>query len=312
MAAVATPRWWLFIHQIPPKPDYLRVKVGRRLQRIGAVALKNTVYALPRAEACHEDLQWVFREIRDGGGEAMLFAADVVDGLTNAEVEQLFCAARDADYMAVATEARQMLQLLDAGAAELPDLTQVARLQRKLDEIGGIDFFGASGREVASGLLTGLRVRLEPPPDAQAATPVQQWQGRTWVTRTGIQVDRIACAWLIRRYVDPHAVFKFVPPTGYQPLPDELRFDMYTAEFTHECDKCSFEVLVERMGLTATPGLQALAEIIHDIDVKDGKFARPEAPGVAAFLRGMTQKTPDDDERLRLGCAYFDTLLAAF
>lgn len=116
-------------------------------------------------------------------------------------------------------------------------------MQRKLDEIGGIDFFGASGRELASGLVSGLRARLEPPVANAPTTPVQQGQGRTWATRAGIQVDRITCVWLILRQIDPHATFKFVPTTGDVPL----------------------------------------AEIIHDIDVRDGKFARPETAGWRRF-----------------------------
>ena len=89
--------WLLLIHQLPPRPAYLRVKVGRRLARLGAVALKNTVYALPNTEGCLEDLQWVRREILQDGGEASVLAASLVDGLTDAQVEALFRAARDLD-----------------------------------------------------------------------------------------------------------------------------------------------------------------------------------------------------------------------
>ncbi len=304
----ADARWWLFIHQIPPKPDYLRVKIGRRLARIGAIGLKNTVYVLPRTESCREDLQWVFREIREGGGDAMLFAADAVEGLTDPDVEGLFRTARNEDYAVLAEEGRALIQLCEESSSAV-SLPALARLQRQADEVAAIDFFAAAGRTQVAELLTSLRTRLTPGVTAPVTQP-QQWQGRTWVTRQGIQVDRIACAWLICRFIDAQAQFKFVPPLGHTLQPGEVRFDMYDAEFTHEGDKCSFEVLVERMGLSV-PGLSQLAEIIHDIDVKDGKFARPESPGVAAFLRGLALAWPEDQTRLARGSAYLDDLLGA-
>lgn len=305
------PRWWLFVHQIPPKPDYLRVKIGRRLTRIGAVALKNTVYLLPRTDACREDLQWLANEIRAGGGEAMVFAAEPADGLSDEGARALFAAARDADYAQLADEARALLAL-HQGSREPVDLSAVARLQRKHDEIAAIDFFGATGREVTDGLLRALRACGEPAVAPVKPPPLASYQGRTWVTRQGIKVDRIACAWLILRHIDPQATFKFVQAAGYVPLAGEVRFDMFAAEFTHEGDQCSFEVLIARLGLGDQPGLRALAEIVHDIDIKDGKFARPEAAGVAAYLHGLAQACPGDVERVQRGCAYFDDLRQAF
>jgi hypothetical protein len=124
-------------------------------------------------------------------------------------------------------------------------------------------------------------------------------------------VDRIASAWLVRRAIDPEAVFKFVQPKGYVPLPGELRFDMFQAEYSHEGDRCTFEVLVERFALRE-PGLRAVAEIVHDIDLKESKFARPETPGVAASIAGLCRAERDDEERLRLGSVLFESLLAHF
>src|SRR5215475_9399220 len=104
----AETRWLLLIHQIPPKPNYLRVKVGRRLQRLGAVAIKNSVYVLPRSDQACEDFQWVSREITQGGGEASVCEAKFVDGLSDDQVEGLFNAAREANYTEVAEEARRL------------------------------------------------------------------------------------------------------------------------------------------------------------------------------------------------------------
>ena len=136
-------------------------------------------------------------------------------------------------------------------------------------------------------------------------------RSRTWVTREGVYADRIASAWLIRRFIDPDARFKFVSGKGYRPADGELRFDMYEAEFTHEGDKCTFEVLVERSALK-DPALRAIGEIIHDIDLKDGKFGRTEAAGIKTLIEGISVATKDDDERIARGTEVFNNLYEYF
>jgi hypothetical protein len=132
-------------------------------------------------------------------------------------------------------------------------------------------------------------------------------KNRTWVTRTGVKVDRIASAWLIRRFIDKKGRIKCVPGKDYRPRPKELRFDMFDAEFTHEGDQCTFEVLIRRFGLR-DHGLARLAEIIHDIDLKDGKFGRAETAGVDAAISGITLTCESDEDRLTRGSALFDGL----
>ena len=136
-------------------------------------------------------------------------------------------------------------------------------------------------------------------------------KGRVWVTRQGVHVDRIACAWLVRRFIDPKARFKFVAERAYLPNPDELRFDMYDAEFTHQGDHCTFEVLRARFA-PDDAALAQLAEIVHDIDLKDGKFQRGEAGGVAQLMTGICAGTSDDDERLKRGGELCETLYRSF
>lgn len=140
--------------------------------------------------------------------------------------------------------------------------------------------------------------------------PIEEVQGRTWVTRTGIKVDRMASAWLIHKFIDPRARFKFVPAKGYEPEPRELRFDMFDAEFTHEGDRCTFEVLIQRLGLD-DPGLRQLGEIVHDIDLKDAKYGRAEAAGIGPLVAGIVASHPDDEERLQQGSALFGDLYVA-
>jgi hypothetical protein len=309
------PRWLLLLHQIPRKPDYLRVKVWRRLQRLGAVSIKNAVYALPRSEERNEDLQWVMREIVAGGGEATLVEANLVRGLRDDEVEALFNRARDADYEELSKQIRAAGKLfpkrgLKDGARRKVE-TEIERLRERLEEISAIDFFHASGRETASSLFEELRQKLSDVPVVEADAKPEKFEGRTWVTRKGIHVDRMASAWLIRRFIDRAAKFKWVPPKGYVPRERELRFDMYEAEFTHVGNLCTFEVLLSRNGLRDR-ALQAIGEIVHDIDVKDEKYQRPETAGVASLVAGIALTSGDDDERLARASAAFDQLYEVF
>ena len=134
---------------------------------------------------------------------------------------------------------------------------------------------------------------------------------RVWVTRQGVYVDRIASAWLIRRFIDPDARFRFVRAKGHVPQDGELRFDMFEAEFTHEGDRCTFEVLLARLDLN-DKALTAIAEIVHDIDLKDAKFGREETGGIAHLITGLCQSSKDDAQRLARGAAVFDDLYEYF
>jgi hypothetical protein len=281
-------RWLLLIHQLPAKPAYFRVKIWRRLQDIGAVAVKSTVYALPANAETQEDFGWLLKEIVEGGGEAMVCEAQLIEGLSDAQARALFDAARD----------------------------EVTRLRKRLAQVAAIDFFESSGRVAAEGLIADLEARItedtmtDRQPQASSLRRMEL-KGRTWVTRKGVHIDRIACSWLIRRFIDPDAVIRFVAGKGYLPKKGELRFDMFEGEITHEGDRCSFEVLLERAGIE-DPALQAIAEIVHDIDLKDAKFGREEATGIASLIAGIASANSDDQNRLAQGAPVFDNLYQYF
>jgi hypothetical protein len=307
-------RWLLLIHQIPAKPDYLRVKVGRRLQQIGAIPVKSSVYALPNSTRSREDFEWVLREVMDGGGEALLCAVNLVDGLDDAALATLFRDARRKDYEGLTEEARRALGLLATGAVESTAglAAAIARMDRRLAAIRAIDFFGAPGEDDAATGLEELRERLSGARRA-ALLPkgsAQRPHEATWVTRAGIEEDRIASAWLIRRFIDPGARFRFLPE-GASPDAGEIGFDMFDVEYTHEGNRCTFEVLLERFELE-DPGLSALAEVVHDIDLRDEKFGRPETAGVDRLIRGIVRVESEDAGRLTLGARLFDCLYATF
>lgn len=314
-------RWLLLIHNIPPKPSYFRVKIWRRLQRLGAVAIKNSVYVLPNNDPFYESFEWVMREIVQGGGDATLCEADFVEGLSDDQIEAMFNKARSTEYATLAEEARKVIKGFRS-KSKLTDERRkqseadLARLKRRLSEIVAIDFFGASGRETAEGHVNEIesRLRSNEPGMAtigKASVRIEDLQGRTWVTRRGIHIDRMASAWLIHRFIDPKAKFKFVDGKDYRPINGELRFDMFEAEFTHEGDRCTFEVLIKRTHLK-DPALQEIAEIVHDIDLKDGKFSREDALGMDRLIAGICMAHREDETRLARGAAVFEDLYEYF
>jgi len=286
----------MLIHQLPPKPDYLRVKLRRRLQHIGAVPLKRTVYVLPVSDQSREDLEWLAREIAADGGEATLAQGSFLDEETDRRLVAALQAARSGEFAEITVAARHERADLD-------------RLTRRLKNAVALDHFGAPGRPDAEAALDALSQRLTGTGSPAMTPPDAAPLGRTWVTRTGIYVDRIASAWLIKRFIDPDAQFRFVPPKGYHPEPNEVRFDMFEGEFTHEGDLCTFETLCRHYKLKDA-ALSAIGEIVHDIDCNDDKLERPETPGLQIVLDGITSASSDDETRLARGVAMLDDLYA--
>jgi hypothetical protein len=309
--------WLLLIHQLPPKPAYFRVKVWRQLQALGAVALKNSVYVLPLNEQAREDFQWMVRQIIAGGGEATVVEAQFVEGLTDGELRERFRAARDEDYGKLQTEIHTFLKALPKtpdGTGQEEAEAQLVRFRKRFEELQGIDFFEAKAAVEVRMQLAHLDARLAPAPAGPKAGPawsLEELRGRTWVTRKGIHVDRIACAWLIRRFIDPEARFHFVDAKTTAGAEGELRFDMFEGEFTHEGDWCSFETLLHRLSLDDA-ALHALAELVHDVDLKDGKFKRPEVPGFDRAILGVALLHGKDEDRMVAGGAVLEAFYAAF
>ena len=319
MPPAASNPWLLLVHAIPPKPDYLRVKVGRRLARVGAIPVKNSVYVLPRTDEALEDFNWILREVTAGGGECTICEAAFVAGLSDERVISLFREARDADYAEITAEAEALRDSVGVAPIDHAGRTlingEIAKLRRRCGEISAIDYFDAKGGPVAESAIRAAETALQKATGgaraAESASPRDAVRSRTWVTRRGIKVDRIASAWLIRRFIDPEAQIRFVAPEGYRPAPGEIRFDMFEAEYTHEGARCTFETLVHRFGLD-DPALAALGEIVHDIDFKERVFDREETAGVARLIDGLTVAHKADDDRLRDGAALFDALYASF
>ncbi|MGZ5434124.1 MAG: chromate resistance protein ChrB domain-containing protein, partial [Thermoanaerobaculia bacterium] len=237
-----------------------------------------------------------------------LFAGDFVDGVAGEAAVAQFREARNADYDALAAEAHAAMKAARSAAAVAELTAAHARLLRRLEVIRRIDFFDAERRAAADEALGAIEARLQK--DRKEKTRMlksnPELRGKTWVTRPGVKIDRMASAWFVRRFVDPKARFRFADPAT--PKKDgELRFDMVGGDFTHEADRCTFETLIGRVGLP-DKGVRAIAEIVHDLDLKDGKYGRAEAAGVRMMLDGLMARTDSDAERIERALVLFDDL----
>ena len=318
--------WILLIHQLPPKPTNLRVRIWRKLQKLGAVAIKNSVYVLPASEKTHEDFQWLKQEIDSAGGEASVFKAASVEGATDQEIIAAFRKACDAEFAAVAAEFDGLTgaireqargKHLSAGRLSAHE-SEIDKLHGELERIAVNDFFAATGRAAAFAAYERCQkvLRAAQSPKTKAASSqtvggkleVAKYQGRRWVTRRNLHIDRLASAWLIKQFIDKRPRFYFV--ADGETIEGAIPFDMFGAEFTHHGEDCTFETILKRFGLSDNKGLREIAEIVHDIDLKDDRFHRLEAAGLNAIIGGLSQVLRDDRKLLQQTGVVFDGLHA--
>ena len=292
------PQWLLLLHQVPPSPPYLRAKVLRRLNQLGALAIKNSAYLLPYSPDHLEDFQWLRSEIVATGGDAWIFAVAPVS-LSDSDTQDQFRELRAQDYK----------QLLDMATANPVDWH---KLKRRFEEVRAIDFFGAPGREEFESLMESIERQSRGGEPPKATKPeLKNVSGGTWVTRKGVKVDRIATAWLIRRFIDPAARFLFVDENDSVHASGQIRFDMFQGEFTHEGELCTFEVLLAHSA-RSDAALTAIAQMVHDIDMKDQKYQRPETSGFAAMIAGIVALHAADEQRIEAGARLLEATYAAF
>jgi hypothetical protein len=305
--------WVVFSYSLPAAGrSSPRVAVWRRLRALGAVSPKGGVHVLPARDECVEALQWLAQEVEQSKGEALLMRVERFEGLSDTQLIALFREARKEDYAALDARAVALEKTLAGSRKHDPtDGAQarelLAKLRREHGEIARTDFFDApAGAQVAS-RLAAIEEKLSParqeePPVAPAA--ISAYRNRHWVTRPSPHVDRLACAWLIRRFINPRAVIRY----SDAPLADEVAFDMSRGPFSHHGNLCTFETMVRAFGLS-DPAVDAIAEIVHEIDLRDGRYVRPEVPGIDAVLSGWMSRA--DAERETHGIALLDGLYVA-
>lgn len=328
MRAKDTQEWILLVHQLPQKPSKLRVRTWRKLQALGAVPIKNSVYVLPYNEKTNEDFQWLRQEIESSGGEASLFRAGSVEGATDKEIVELFRKERDEDYARLISEfegltgaAREQAKGHSLSVGKLNQYqAELSKLRQDLDRVMATDFFQAPRGKKAQDAFEKCRSVLQATESKNskgsanktdsATLKAADYQNRRWATRKDPHIDRLASSWLIRRFIDKRPRFHFV--SEGERVEHTLTFDMAEGDFTHRGEDCTFETMIKSFGLGSDMGLRQIAEIVHDVDLKDNKFNRPEASGVDVVIRGLAAVYPDDGERLKQSFPVFDALYELF
>jgi hypothetical protein len=310
--------WLLLIHQIPAKPTYFRAKIWRRLQRVGAVAIKQAVYVMPDSEEAYEDLSWIAKEIIESNGEAVLLRADLLEGLVDGQVIDLFQSARRADYEKILKEATEVMSVYHAQEESALVLNEggasLDKLKKSFAEASAIDFFPVAEQSQLEALLADMETILRRPSISNCqvqGVAVDELKGSTWITKRNVYVDRMASGWFIRRFIDSGARFKFIDSTHYHPREGELRFDMLEAEYTHQGDLCTFEVMVQTFA-GDNVALQQLAKVIHDIDLKDDAYGLAETSGIHALLDAIVGSVSDDLQRIEQAGGILDGMLVFF
>lgn len=311
-----TAAWLLLLYQIPATPSNLRVKTWRRLQKIGAVPVKNSAYALPNSPQAREDFEWMRTEILAMNGQGAVFTAEHLDEQTGREIVAAFQTAREKEFRALRSEVlKATASAKRAGSGSLMRRrleSQASGLRERFAELEARDAFGVAARAEAKAALERLErfllQRAKQPGHAQQTggrAMQAEFRNRVWVTRPRPGVDRMSSAWLIRRFIDPKAKFAFAETVTKKSR--AIPFDMFGVEFSHHGDGCTFETLTRRFGIQ-DPAVERIGQIVHNLDLKEEKFNAPEAAAIGKLVEGMRQLYPSDPELLAQGIQMFDAL----
>jgi len=296
--------WLLLLYSLPATHKTERVAVWRKLKKSGAIQIKTSTYLLPGTAAQYELFQWLAKQVKDYGGESTLVRAQEIEGLSDEKLIGLFNAARDSQYAQLANSLRSLNRRgtkgRDAQFAE-----ELETLKKEFRRIREVDFFNAPRAHDAEVLLQRIQSSAQPKSRAAPRLDPKNFQSKTWVTRPRPEIDRVASAWLIRRFIDSTATFVFAPAADL--APNALPFDFPGVEFSHHGEDCSFETLLRRFSI-ADKALRKIGEMVHDADLDDEKFQRNECIGIDRMLKGWAKLGISDDELLQHGGRCFDGL----
>jgi hypothetical protein len=303
--------WLSFITSLPTENAILRQRAWRALKASGAAVLRDGVYLMPERESCRATLERLQINVREGGGTALVLRMEEPD---DANFIALF--DRSADYAGLLTEVAQMRESLKLESVQ-EVIKQARKLRKAFAAIAEIDFFPSEAQRQAETALNDLEIAtvrvLSPDEPHNIMGQIQHYniahyQGRVWATRQRPWVDRLASAWLIRRFIDPSARILWIKSSADCP-PDALGFDFDGAAFSHVASRVTFEVLLASFALEQN-ALARLGLMVHYLDV--GGVQPPEAVGVESVLAGLRDTIVDDDQLLAAAFNVFDGLLASF
>jgi hypothetical protein len=312
---IPTANWLLLVTNLPGHNPTLRMRIWRAMKSAGAGLLRDGAYLLPSSDHARKTLQDQATEIRAAGGTVHLLSLETESAAQFAEFVTLF--DRTAEY----AEAIEKLNALMVALAKLdePEARQrLAAVAREVAAVVARDFFPAKPRKQMDVALAdaeaAINGRFAPDEPRPAHRKIQvrnrkDYRGRTWATREHLWIDRVASAWLIRRFIDSKAKFLWLKRTKDCPK-KTVGFDFDGAEFTHVESKVTFEVLLSSFGLEEDVGLARLAALIHHLDV--GGIPIAEGPGFATIMAGARSLQADDDSLLKAMAPVLDSLYAGY
>ncbi len=296
--------WLLLLYSLPATHKTERVAVWRKLKKSGAIQIKTSTYLLPDTAAQYELFQWLAKQVKDYGGESTLVRAQEIEGLSDEKLIGLFNAARDSQYAELANSLRS-LNRRGTKRRDAQFAGEMETLKKEFRRIREVDFFNAPRAHDAEVLLQRIQSSARPKSTAAPKLDPKNFQSKTWMTRPRPEIDRVASAWLIRRFIDSTATFVFAPAADL--VPNALPFDFPDVEFSHHDEDCTFETLLRRFSIV-DKALRKIGEMVHDADLDDEKFQRDECIGIDRVLKGWAKLGISDDELLRRGGACFDGL----
>ncbi len=303
----APPSWLLLLYSLSARKSSVRVSLWRKLKKCGALALKTSAYVLPDEPGHYEKFQWLAKQVRDSGGDATLIKVTEIEGLRGEEIVGQFQAQVAHEYDDLIPELTRFVQANRRKRVETFD-AELEKLTLRFEDMRRIDFFECPRAQDVQMLIHRAESLRKPKGNTLPGLQARKFQGRTWLTRPRPEIDRVGSAWLIRKFIDPKAKFIFAPSPGDHP--NAIPYDMFEVEFTHHGDHCTFETLLERFAIEDRY-LTAIAEMIHDADLEDDKFHRPEAIGIDRVLKGWAKRGLSDAELLSKGFDLFDALYAS-
>lgn len=317
--------WLLFFYSVPSKPVNSRMRIWRMLVKAGAVQFKGSAYILPASDDHYELFQWLVTSVTEMLGEAAFIKVSGIETMKHDEIVALFDRQREKEYLDLGNrldEFENRVGIIGKEAALMDSMKAGEELQRFVKEfqiMAKIDFFSFKGgkelekrlKVIASEIIGRNRAESFKQANEVSKRHATEYQAKTWVTRKRPFIDRIASAWLIRRFIDKKAAFGFIEENEVEGLPeDTIAFDLVGAEFTHVGDLCTFEVLLKSFGLKGK-ALGVVAEVVHQLDLQDGRYQNPAAEGLREILNGIRKTVKDDHEALERGMGIFEMLYAA-
>lgn len=298
------------------------MKVWRKLSKAGAVQIKGAVYILPMNEEHYEFFQWLASEVTSMDGEAAFTRVEAIDSMKDYEIMDIFDGHKDEDYQAISRTIEDLETKMNSfrkgsGSQNLKSLSgQVIRVSRSFEEVRKTDFFSSKRGNALRLRIDALNAGLRGVSGVVHAKEIlavtqkrrEDYQGRVWVSRKRPFVDRMSSSWLIRRFVDKSASFHLVAEKDLASIKTgQVTFDVRGGEFTHVGDLCTFEVLVKTFGIK-DKAVRKIAEIVHELDIKDDKYQNADASGIGEILSGLRKAVKDDAELLEKGISVFEML----